>query len=330
MAAKATKYCITFDIGGTMIKYGIITDNGSLLKSGKIPTNNSRGPENLFQRLTNCVKKNKAIFGENLLGIGLGLTGGVDPQKGVVLLPGKFKDLEGFPIVEKLKREFNVPVYAENDGKLAAYAEKYFGAAKDKNWAVVLTIGTGVGSGVVLDGRILSDPNLLFGVQIGHLIIDKSDDRTCLTGNKGTGEIFCSSKALGLQVQNAIQRGIPSILSDFYPGELHKIDFQKVTEACRKGDTLCLRELDVWTRNLATLIINAAHAYAPEVVILGGGAMMAADLFIDKINRMVNETAFRYPADRTIPIVVSSMKDFGGIMGGAAFLFEKLDIKIKV
>jgi glucokinase len=109
-----------------------------------------------------------------------------------------------------------VPVWADNDGRVAMYAEKHVGLARGVRWAALLTIGTGVGSGVMLDGMILRDPHLQFGTQAGHLVIDLSHDQLCLTGARGTGEMLCSATALVLATRSGLQRGIPSVLTERY------------------------------------------------------------------------------------------------------------------
>ncbi|WP_316814176.1 ROK family protein [Pedobacter heparinus] len=320
-------YFLTFDIGGTRVKYGMVSPSGKLLRSGSFASPVNDGAAIFFNILTKNIDKILAETAGELEGIGLGLSGGVDPDFGVVLLPGKFKGLEGFPVVKLLRERYDCPVMADNDGRLAAYAEKYYGAAMDIDWAVVVTLGTGVGSGVIVDGKILMDRHLLFGTQLGHLIINKTADQTCLTGNRGTGEIFCSSTALALQVKSAIQRGIPSILTDLYFENPNAIDFQSVSDACRAGDRLCLQEMGVWIDNLSILLINAVHAYGPERIILSGGASLSADLFLDKLTEKVNKQVFRYSLNQPVEIIVSSMQDFAGVLGAAAMIIEKSKIK---
>ena len=319
------EYIIAADVGGTRLKTGLVDLEGKVFKSDVISSRANEGAELLYQTLLNYIRQTIAEEGKKPLGIGLSLSGGIHPDKGVVLLPGKFKQLEGFPIVPKLREELDLPVYADNDGRLAMYEAKYFGLAKDVDWAVVLTIGTGVGSGVMLDGHILSDPHLQFGTQMGHIIMDKSSDNLCLTGNHGTGETQCSATALSLQVRSAIQRGIPSILTDEYYNNPLDIDFKKVIDACRLGDELCLYELGTWINNLAILMINAVHCYSPERIILSGGATLAADLFLDRIKDIVNSRVFRYPKGEPVDIVIGESNEFSGVIGAAAFLMKKLN-----
>lgn len=318
------KFIIAFDVGGTRIKYGVVSLEGKLLESGAMPSRANNGTESLFKSISDFIDQTLHARGKGMLGIGLGLSGGVDPDQGVVLLPGKFKSLEGFPIVPLLREKYNTPVFADNDGRLAAYAEKYFGAACNKKWAVVITIGTGIGSGVIIDGNILHDPNLQFGTQLGHLVIDKSSDRICLTGNEGTAEMLCSSNALALQVRDGIQRGIPCILTDEYFENPLNVDFERVIEACRASDKLSLRELDVWINSLSVLLINAVHAYSPQIIILSGGAALASDLFLNKLSEIVNKQVFRYPKNEPVEIAVSEIGEYSGVMGAAAMIMEKL------
>jgi glucokinase len=318
-------YIIAFDAGGTRLKTCIISTEGEVLKTFNMPSNASAGADALFATIVESVEAIKKEMGERLAGIGLSLSGVIHPEKGVVYLPGKFKMLENYPIVKKLKDVFNVPVIADNDGRLAVYAEKYLGLAKDKDWVVALTIGTGIGSGVIVDGKILTNRFLQFGVQVGHLITNSSSNQFCLTRNYGTGETLCSATALVLQVRNAIQRGIPSLLADEYYANPASIDFEKIVKACRCNDELCLRELKNWAHNLANLIVNAVHAYSPELVILSGGATLAADLFMDQVRTNVNNQVFRYPVNEPVPILISEIQEYASAMGAALFLKHSLN-----
>jgi|GEM_PF-501035 len=320
------KYVIACDVGGTRIKAGIVTTNGQLLDATEFPSRAFEGAKLLHQTLREYIKATLEKNDGECIGIGLGLTGPVDPNKGVVLLPGKFTDLEGFPIVPLLKEEFEIAVLAENDGRLAAYAEKHFGAAKNCDWAVIVTIGTGVGSGVIINGEVLTDPHLQAGLQVGHLIIDKSNDQYCLTGNYGTGEILCSATALTNQVRTSIQRGLPCVLTEQYFSDPFSIDFETIIKSCEEGDAVCLRELDKWIDNVAVMLINAVHAYGPEKIILSGGAILGADIFLDKLSEKVNSHIFRYPKSNKVKIVVSEIAAFAGVYGAAAYVMQQKKI----
>lgn len=317
-------YAIGIDWGGTRLKVGAVAADGSLI--GRQIHECAGAVEETFNRLLEVVAALIEQVGRQPVGIGIGLSGAVNPDLGVVLLPGKIKGLEGYPVVPDLRRRFGLPVWATNDGLAAMYAEKYLGHAHSKEWAVSLTIGTGIGSGVLVGGRILSDPHFMFGTQVGHLVIDSSDDQLCLTGARGTAEMLCSATALALAVRSGLQRGIPSTLSERYWKNAHSIDFKVVIEdGVARNDRLCLDELDRWTRRVGWLIVSAVHAYSPEVVILSGGAAAAADYFLAKLQDHVDRHIFRYPSGETVPIVVSKFGDYAGVVGAAIMVRERLE-----
>ncbi|RMH11020.1 MAG: ROK family protein [Gammaproteobacteria bacterium] len=316
-------YAIGIDIGGTRMKCGAVSPSGKILAQHVVPSNASRGTRGLLKGIAETVNEFERRLGKPA-GIGLGLSGVVDPEFGVRYLPGKFKGLEGFDIVPRLRKRLGVPVWADNDGLLAMLAEHRFGQAKQVKWAATLTIGTGVGSGVILDGRILREPSFLFGTQIGHCVLQNYGGKYCLTTARGTAETLCSCTALALSVRDGLQRGIPSILTDLYWKDAHAIDFKKVIEGVRKKDKLCLDEFDRWVHNLGCLLVTVTHAYTPQMIILSGGGANAADLYLTRLKKHIHHNTFRYPPDRRIRLVTSRLADMAGVLGGAAHVWSRL------
>lgn len=312
---KAPEYVLGFDVGGTRLKAGAVTRRGKLAAEQIIPTGAQAGPEALLQALTALGRALDRRMGGPPLAAGLGLPGAIRPDLGIVLLPGRLKGLENFPLVPRLQKALGAPVIADNDARLAMIAEKEYGLARGKKWALTVTLGTGVGSGVMLDGRILRDPHLQFGTQASHMVIQASGGRLCLTGARGTAEMLCSATALVQQVRDGLARGIPSLLSEADPAT---IDFAAVMKAAARRDRLCLDELAVWTSNLGWFLVSAVHAYSPEIVILAGGATHAARRFLGPLRDHVNRYVFRWPVGEPVPIEVSKMKDHAGVLGAAA------------
>jgi glucokinase len=313
-----TDFVLGFDVGGTRLKAGAVDRRGRLLAESIAPSGADRGPEALVRRLAEESARLARRAGGRPLGIGIGLPGAIRPDRGVVLLPGRLAGLEGFPLVPRLAKRTGLPVRADNDARLALLAESRWGAARGRKWALSITIGTGLGSGVLLDGRVLRDPHLQFGTQASHMVIDL-DGRLCFTGARGTAEMLCSATALVSQVRDGLARGIPSILDRRDPGS---IDFEAVAAACRRGDRLCRDELRVWTHRLGCFLVSAIHAYAPQVVVVGGGGAHAADLFLKSVRAYVREHLFRWPKGSTVPIVVSRLRDHAGVLGAAALAWE--------
>jgi glucokinase len=178
----------------------------------------------------------------------------------------------------------------------------------------------------MLDGRILSDPHFMFGAQLGHLVINAANDQLCLTGARGTGEMMCSATALELAVRSGLQRGIPSTLTENYFANAHSITFRAIIEkGVAKNDMLCLDELRRWTKNVAWLLVNAVHAYSPQVIILSGGAMLAAEYFLTDLQKHVNQHIFRYPPGEGVPIVISEIAEHAGVLGAAMMMKVRLE-----
>jgi glucokinase len=316
------EYVIGFDIGGTRLKYAAVTKSGKALLKRVTATGADLGPEHLVQAVAAEIDGCEQDIGVRAIGAAFGISGAVDPQTGVVFLPGKFKELAGFPLVKNLRKRANMPIIAENDGRISVLAEKYYGQARKKRWVVCLTIGTGVGSGVMLDGQVLRDPHLQFGTQTGHLVIQSDGGKLCLTGARGTAESLCSATALAMAVRDGLQRGIPSVLTDEYFADPAAIDFAAVIRGVEQADRLCCDELRRWTSYLGWLLVTAVHAYAPELIILSGGATQAAQHFLPQIREHVNSHIFRWPPGEGVPIVISSMGEFAGAMGAAGLAWQ--------
>jgi len=320
-----TPYVIGFDVGGTRLKSGAVTRGGRMRAPGVRPSGFTMAPRKLLRALKGEIRRITQATGGTPRAIGLGFSGAVDPALGVVFLPGKLKGLEGYPLVPELEKITGLPVVADNDGRLSIYAEAHYGLARGHQWVVTITIGTGVGSGVMLDGKILRDPHLQFGTQMSHIVQQADGGRLCLTGARGTAEMRCSATALALAVRDGLERGIPSVLSDTYFNDPRAIDFKAVIRGVEKQDRLCLDELERWTTNLGWLLVSTVHVYAPEVIILSGGATNAARHFLEPLKAHVNRHVFRYPPGEPVPILLSKLRNHAGVLGAAAVAWEKAD-----
>jgi glucokinase len=317
-------YVLGFDVGGTRLKSGALDRRGRLLAEGITPSEAHRGPEALLRRLAAETSRLSRAVGGAPRAIGVGFPGAVDPAKGVVLLPGRLAGLEGFPLVPRLAAMTGRRVVADNDARLAMVAEAAYGRARGKRWALTITLGTGVGSCPLLDGRILRDPHLQFGTQMSHIVMQSRDGRLCFTGARGTAEMLCSATALANQVVDGLSRGIPSLLSERWQDDPRSIDAEAVMEAVARKDRLACDELRVWTEHLGWFLVSAIHAYAPQVVILSGGGTHGARHYLPSLRRQVAAHLFRWPRRSRVPIVVSTMQDHAGVLGAGALAWEGL------
>ncbi len=305
---------VGLDIGGTRLKGGVIDARGRVLARDVEATRPGQSLRELEKQLDALVGRLVAAGGGELSGIGASITGPVDPDVGCVYLPGKIRGLDQHRTVPYLRKRWRVPVTADNDGRLAAYAEWRAGAGKGVDNLVVFTLGTGIGSGVVLDGRLLTDRHFQRGTQCGHLVIQVDGPR-CLTGAQGTGESLASVTALVQEVRGALARGLPL---DF-PAEkpAHEIVFPDIVAALRRKDPLVTEIFERWLDRFAAVMLNAFYAYTPDLILLAGGPTKAAPLFLKKLEARLNQAAFRVPVGYTIPVRVAKLGEDAGWIGAA-------------
>jgi glucokinase len=318
------RYVIGCDVGGTRLKYVAAAENGRALRKNVSPSGADQGPEHIVESLAGAVADCTSQLGAAPAAMAFGISGAVDPNKGVVLIPGKFANVQDYPLVPKLRKRLKIPVVAENDGRISILAEKHYGAARNKKWALCITLGTGVGSGVMLDGQILRDPFLQFGTQLGHVILQADGGRLCLTGARGTSETLCSATALEMQVRDGLQRGIPSVLTETYLADPRHVDFAAIIRAVEANDRLAVDELRRWTEHVGWLLVTAAHSFAPEVIIISGGVVHASKHFLPQLQSHVDEHLYRYPKGKQLPVVISKMGEYAGAMGAAALAWTQV------
>ena len=317
----AAEYVIGVDVGGTRMKSGAVTSAGQHSPNRTVPTGFAKSAEVLLEAVVSEIERIMRAQGVPPKAIGLGFPGAVEPHQGVVLLPGKLQ-LEGFPIVPRLVDRLGIPTIADNDGRLSIMAESEYGLARDHKWAVSITLGTGVGSGVMLDGQVLRDPHLQFGTQASHIVQQTRSNRWCITNAPGTANILCSAPALVHMVRDGLMRGIPSTLNSAYHDNPHSIDFEAVIEGVVNNDDLCRRALSVWRRELGWFLVSVARMYTPEIIILSGGATQAASHFLTEVAAHVNRHLYRYPPGVELPVVVSELNEYAGVLGAAALAWS--------
>jgi glucokinase len=320
----ADGYLIGFDIGGTRLKSGVVRVDGTVERATLEDTSRGGFGDVVLPLLRSHAREHIEATGAGCAGIGIALPGLVETGFGSRYLPGKVLGIEGFPLRETLEAEFGVPVRCVNDGAAATLAEWRFGAARGVDDVVGLTLGTGVGSGVVVAGRPFETSNLANGVSVGHFTID-TGGRLCLCGNRGCAETLVSANAVAGRLRDALSRKVPSVLADRFREDPHAIGFPALVEGVRGGDRICLEILAEFVRDLGATIVTAIHAYNPTVVVLAGGPLSAADLFLADVQAYVDEYAFIFPKGRVVELRVAELEAHAGVLGAAAVVMSALE-----
>ncbi|MEA2519580.1 MAG: glucokinase [Chloroflexota bacterium] len=322
----SSRYVLGFDIGGTRLKSGIVRANGVVEGATVDDTSRVGFVDGVLPLLRAHARAHVDAAGPGGVGIGIGLPGIVETAFGSRYLPGKVLGIEDFPLRETLAEEFGVPVRCVNDGAAATLAEWKFGAARGVDDVVGLTLGTGVGSGVVVAGRPLETSNLGNGISIGHFTI-QTGGRLCLCGNRGCAETLVSADAVAGRLREALTRRVPSTLAEAFTRDPASITFRSMVDGARQGDRLCREVLDEFVRDLGATIVTAIHAYNPTVVVLAGGPMAAADLFLPDVQAYVDHHAFIFPKGRQVEIRRARLEEHAGVLGAAAMVLSSLEVE---
>lgn len=309
---------IGVDLGGTNTRTALVARNGDILEKQKEETLAAEGHEKVIAKLIRNIDRQRANADQHdrrVGAVGVGAPGVIHEQTGVVVKSPNFPDWNDLPLKQILERELKLPVFIENDANAAALGEQWRGAAKDIRSMIFLTLGTGVGGGIILDGRIWHGADGMAG-EVGHMTIIP-DGRSCGCGNRGCLEMYASS------------RGIVMTFKAMCAGKhLDAEDRKEVTsaqiyQAARNGDAVAHLVMKDMGRYLGIGVANLINIFNPEMVVIGGGVKAAWDLFIDATREEVRKRAFTYAAERT-KIVPSMLGDEAGMVGAAAVAFQKI------
>lgn len=310
------KRVIGVDIGGTTVKLGIFTEDGELLDKWEIPTrkeNNGAGilPD-IAASITEKLKAdNKGT--DDVTGIGISVPGPVD-DNGIV---HKCVNLGWgeFDIDEEMKKHIDVPVFAGNDANAAALGEAWKGGGSGCKNVVVVTLGTGVGGGIIVNGRILSG-YLGAGGEIGHIHIDDNETEKCGCGNKGCLEQYGSATGIAtLATRRLAEDDTPSSIRGVSP-----MNAKVVFDAVKEGDPLAMEVAERFGRILGKGLSCVADVVNPELIVIGGGVSKAGKIVIDYIEKYYSEYVFH--GSRGTKFVLATLGNDAGIYGSAKLVLD--------
>ena len=308
---------IGVDVGGTNVRMGIVTPDGRILKKIEYPTDMSRGSLDMMERLASRLRdfiREESEKGQPEIRVGVGIAGPVDQKRGVLIAPPNLPDLHGFPLREFLQKEISFPIVIENDANAFTLGEGWMGAARGSLHYCGITLGTGVGGGIVIGGEIVRGADGLGG-EVGHMVLNP-DGPLCGCGGRGCLEVYASSSGICRMALEGIERGKGEwILKQ--SGDGHgKVTSEGVFEAARKGDCTALEIFSEMGRYLGLGLVNLANLFNPEKIVIGGKVSRAWDYFIESAKAVVQQRALRGQRER-VEIVRAECGDDAGVLGAA-------------
>jgi glucokinase len=308
------RYVIGIDIGGTNIVVGVVAeDGGEVLAHASEPTRVERGPDAIVARIVELARAARAQAGRDVVGVGIGAPGPLDTRRGIVLLTPNLGWTD-MPLRDRIATALDLPATLDNDANCAILGETWLGAARGARYVVGLTIGTGIGGGIVLDGRIYHGASDIAG-EIGHMTIDLTG-RRCKCGNYGCLEAYASGPAIAARAVEGIEAGADSTLPSYVEGDLSRVTAQVVYEAAHDGDPFALEVVTDTAKFLGAGVANIVNIFNPEVVVICGGVTRAGDRLFLPLRSEVKRRAFR-PAVEHLRIVPGVLPGTAGVVGAA-------------
>ena len=310
------KYCFGIDIGGTTVKIGLFSEAGEMLDRWEIPTRKGNDPAELLKdvkiSLENCMQK-KGMAKEDILGIGMAAPGPVTAdgvlQNAVNIGWGSVKR------VEEAEKSIGIsPVRIGNDARVAALGEAAFGAGKEAESMLMVTLGTGVGGGAFLNGEIYAGSNYA-GLEVGHIVIEK-DGRLCNCGRKGCFERYAAASALTRDTQAAMKEHPESALWKICP-DIEKVNAKTAFDGQKQGDKVATDVVNTYIEYLACGLVNLINIFQPEVVCLGGGVSNERQYLLDLLQPHIDREDFARNARERTKIVIAKFRNDAGIIGAA-------------
>lgn len=313
-----TDVVLGVDVGGTKIAIGAVDREGRQVWSRRIPSRADGGAPELLDRLT-------ALLGESIeslegaygvLGIGVASPGQIDYDRGrVVFATENLPGWTGTEVAPHVQRTHGLPTWLDNDGNLAALGEARYGAGRGHDVVVCLAIGTGIGGGIVIDGRLLRGASGSAG-GFGHLSLDPYSGAPCYCGNRGCVEGLASGKAIADRARRRLREGAESSL------RIEDVNgAESVVRAAREGDALAQNVLDETAEHLSLALVQIVNLFNPSCVVLSGGVSEAGDMLLDPIRDVVKRRSLPGARD-VLQIVPGTLDGYAGVMGAAAVAWD--------
>lgn len=315
---------IGVDVGGTSIKCALINPKGEIISIRRTPTEADKGRERMLDNIKAAI--NEAMVEGNLLirdiaGIGVGTPGLL--VDGTVQGNPNLPAWNGTPIVQEMRKRFDVPCFAANDVTLATFAECVFGAGQGAKNLVMFAIGTGIGGGIVINGELYEGTHGMAG-ELGHITVEH-DGRVCGCGQRGCLEAYSSSIAINAMTREFLSsmRGKDSLIYKTVNGDLSRITPKIVYDCAKEGDETGLKVNEIVCRYLAMAIGGVINTFNPDTILLGGGVLEAGEIIMENVKHNLPQYSHAMMLERC-RLLRAKLGENAGVAGCGALVFRKL------
>ncbi|MCS7230083.1 MAG: ROK family protein [Candidatus Kryptonium sp.] len=315
------KLVIGVDLGGTFIKAGIVDETGNIIIEDSIPTEAEKGPSHVIEQISKIVLKLSENYDDDqIIGVGIGAPGQVDPQGGVKY-PPNFPGWTVVYLAKEVEKRTSLRAIVDNDANVAAIGEAKFGAGKEHPNFIMVTLGTGIGGGIIIGRKIYRGPTGGAG-EIGHVSINFEGPK-CNCGNYGCVEAYVGQKYLSSWVAKELERNPNSKIIEIVNGDLSKIEPHIISIAAEQGDEFAI---NVWKKAgfyVGVMLASVMNLFDINVAIVGGGVAKAGKILFDAMNETVKSRALKPIAEKAI-VIPAQLGNKAGVLGAGALAFEEL------
>lgn len=310
-------YYIGIDIGGMSIKGGLTDEKGNILYKDSFETMPERHYGDIIKDIASLCRRlieKGGINQKDVLGIGMGIPGTINSAKGIITYANNI-NFENVPIVEEMKKHTDIPVKIGNDANCAALGEVYFGAAKDMKDCILITLGTGVGSGIIIEGKIFEGKDGA-GAEAGHMCL-KVGGESCTCGKNGCWEAYASATALIRQTKAAIAKD-PNGMMARLAKEEGKVSGRTAFKAAREGDEGGKEVVRRYIRYVAEGLVSLVNLFRPEAILIGGGVSNEGEYLIDRLQKLVTYYSYGGTRNPYVKVMKAELMNDAGILGAVA------------
>lgn len=312
------KKYIGVDIGGMSVKYGFVNENGNILAKRTVKTEGTADSviDTLGKALVAFLEEN-GLKKDEIEGVGIGCPGAITAATGTVEYSNNL-GWKNVKLTDGLKKYLDTEYKVSNDANVAALGEATFGAAKEFSDVIMLTLGTGVGGGIVL-GNKLYEGNESKGAELGHAVLVLGGEE-CTCGRKGCIEAYCSASALIRDTKRAMLRDTDSKMWDYANNDIHNVNGRTAFAMARENDPAAVQVVNDYIMYLSESIMNYCNIFRPQAVVLGGGISGEGKYLIDRVAQYCKERHYGYQGTPEVKILAATLGNDAGIIGAAALL----------
>ena len=312
---------LVMDVGGNWTRAALVSRPGEVIWRERTPTGSQEGRIAVIARVEALLHRGISHAGDSsIAGVGIGVASPLNPKTGIMYSPPNIPSLDGVSFKSLWETKLGWPVLVANDATLAALGEYHYGAGSGADTLVYLTISTGIGGGIVANGRLLVGAYGMAG-EFGHMTIDRNGP-TCKCGNVGCLEAIASGTSIAETAQRLVKEKDASMIADMVSGDLSRISAETVFEAAARGDSVASGILEDVSGALGAALVNILHIFNPDCIVIGGGVSQNWSYLQPAVSSYIKAYAMSHVQRMGFKLLVSSLGDDIGLLGAAALVWQ--------